>query len=54
MNAARVRASATFLRVEGKWNYMPEPRVPFCSEALLENDQKFATELKMAIESQLK
>ncbi len=53
VNSARVRAGVTFLRVEGEWSYMPEPGVLLCSGSLLENDQKFAAELKMAIESQL-
>ncbi len=53
VSSARVRAGVTILRVEGEWKYMPEPGVLLCSGALLENDQKFANELKMAIESQL-
>jgi hypothetical protein len=53
VSSARVRAGITFLRVEGVWKYMPEPGVLLCSGGLLENDQKFATELKKAIESQL-
>ena len=53
VNSARVRAGVTVLRVEGEWNYMPEPGVLLCSGSLLQNDEKFAAELKMAIESQL-
>jgi hypothetical protein len=53
VSSARVRAGVTFLRVEGVWTYMPEPGVLLCSGGLLEDDQIFATELKMAIESQL-
>ena len=51
VSSARVRAGVTILRVEGEWKYMPEPGVLLCSGALLENDQKFANELKMAVKS---